>query len=118
MLQPNSKISKPFKSIWFGNFFEPAFNDKQYVKEAICDIKEMGFTSVELDSKSWLDFFQRYEGKPASQYVEMQEYMIDRIKSENLDHWFLAIYLNGDNLYPTIRFSPAVIGEGIVDKRA
>lgn len=109
------KSKKPFKSIWFGNFFEPAYNDKNYIARSIKDIENMGFTSVELDSKSWQDFFDRYEGKDASEYVKMQEYMIQCIKESSLGHWFLAIYLNGDNLYPSIRFSPPVIGEGVID---
>ncbi|ABP68291.1 hypothetical protein Csac_2723 [Caldicellulosiruptor saccharolyticus DSM 8903] len=108
------KSGKPFFNIWFGNFYEPAFSDKKFIENAIEEIKEMGFNSVMLDSKSWADFFDRYAGKSPSQYVEMQEYMMKVIKEKGLSHNFLAIYLNGDNLYPEIRFSPPVLGESIV----
>ncbi len=106
---------KPYINLWFGNFFEPAFSDKKFLKKSIEEIKGLGFNSIQLDSKSWQDFFDRYEGKEASQYIEMQEYMMECIKENDLTHNFLAIYLNGDNLYPSIRYSPAVIGEGIIN---
>lgn len=44
-------------------------------------LKKLGFNSVLLDSKDWEDFRERYEGKPASQYVGMQEFMMEQIKS-------------------------------------
>ncbi len=109
-----NKEGKPYLSLWFGNFFEPAFNSKEFVKEGIHTIKDLGFNNVQLDSKSWQDFFDRYAGGEASDYVRMQEYMMECIKQEGLSHSFLAIYLNGDNLYPNIRFSPPVIGESTV----
>ena len=40
-----------------------------------------------------------------------QEHMISEIQKSGLSHCFLAIYLNGDNLYPNIRYSPPVFGE-------
>ena len=103
----------PFLSLWFGNFFEPAYSDLDFIKNGTSDIKNMGFDTVLTDSKSWQDFFDRYEGKEASQYLRGQEFMQQCIKDEGLSHWFLSLYLCGDNLYPTIRFSPPVIGEGI-----
>jgi hypothetical protein len=78
------------------------------------EIKNMGFNNIELDSKSWQDFFGRYEGGKSSQYVKMQEYMIAKANELDLGHNFLAIYSNGDNLYPNIRFSPPVLGEVVV----
>lgn len=111
MIEKKSK--KPYSSLWFGNFFEPAYNDREYVDRAMEDIRQMGFNSVLLDSKSWQDFWDRYEGKEASPYVAQQEYMMKKIKENDLAHHFLAIYLEGDNLYPKIRFSPPVTGEGI-----
>lgn len=105
---------EPFINIWFGNFYEPAFSDEKFIEEAIKEIKELGFDNVMLDSKTWKDFFERYEGKEASRYVKMQEFMMKTIQKYRLSHNFLAIYLNGDNLYPHIRFSPPVLGEPVV----
>ncbi len=104
---------KPFFSLWFGNFFEPAYSDMQFIADSVSHIKNLGFDHVLMDSKAWQDFFDRYEGKPASQYLRGQEYMMDCLNQNGMQHWFLSIYLCGDNLYPTIRFSPPVIGEGI-----
>lgn len=109
------KADEPYVSLWFGNFFEPAFSNREYIDCAMKDIARMGFNCVLLDSKSWQDFWDRYDGKEASPYVRQQEYMIKKCAENGLCHHFLSIYLNGDNLYPTIRFSPPVIGEGITD---
>jgi hypothetical protein len=109
----DKKHGEPFINIWFGNFYEPAFSDRAFIERAISDIGKMGFNNVMLDSKSWEDFFARYDGEEASPYVEMQEYMIGEIKKWGLAHNFLAIYLNGDNLYPHIRFSPPILGEAV-----
>lgn len=102
-----------FKSIWFGNFYRPAFDDETFVYNTLSSLKEMGFTSVLLDSKAWEDFSQRFKGKPASDYVRMQEYMEKTCKELGLSYEFLSLYLNGDNLYPNIRFSPPIYGESI-----
>lgn len=63
----------------------------------------MGFNSINLDSKPWEDFFARYRGESASQYVGMQEFMMEQAHALGMGHSFLAIYLNGDNLYPVLR---------------
>ncbi len=97
--------------LWFGNFFEPFFSDRDAVRCGIAEIADLGFTSVNLDSKPWEDFFARYRGEPASPYVDMQEFMIAEAKARGLDHTHLALYLCGDNLYPTIRDVPPVRGE-------
>lgn len=110
-----TKSNEPYVSLWFGNFFEPAYSDREYIDHAMKDIVKMGFNTVLLDSKSWQDFWDRYEGKAASPYVEQQEYMMKKCAENGLCHHFLSIYLDGDNLYPKIRFSPPVTGEGIVD---
>ncbi len=104
---------KPFLSLWFGNFFEPAYSDFAFQEQGIKHIKSLNFDHVLLDSKAWEDFFDRYAGAPASLYVAGQEHMMAKCRENELSHWFLSIYLNGDNLYPTIRFSKPVIGEGI-----
>ena len=98
-------------SIWFGNFFEPFFSDRDAVRRGIAEIAELGFNSINLDSKAWEDFFARYRGEPASPYVAMQEFMMQEAASRGLDYTHLALYLCGDNLYPTIRDVPPVRGE-------
>lgn len=98
-------------SIWFGNFFEPFFSDRESVRRGIAEVADLGFTSVNLDSKPWEDFFARYRGEPASPYVAMQEFMMEEAAARGLDYTHLALYLCGDNLYPTIRDVPPVRGE-------
>jgi len=104
----------PLIQLWFGNFFEPWLSNRARVAEAMKDIAGMGFNSVNLDSKPWEDFFARYRGEPASQYVGMQEFMMGQAHSLGMGHSFLAIYLNGDNLYPALRNVPPVRGEEAV----
>jgi hypothetical protein len=101
----------PFLSIWFGNFFEPFFSDREAVRRGIAEVAELGFNSINLDSKPWEDFFARYHGEPASPYVAMQEFMMAEAAKCGLDYTHLALYLCGDNLYPTIRDVPPVRGE-------
>lgn len=98
-------------SIWFGNFFEPFFSDREAVRRGIAEVKALGFTSINLDSKPWEDFFARYRGEPAGPYVAMQEFMMREMRVLGLDYTHLALYLCGDNLYPTIRDVPPVRGE-------
>src|SRR2546421_835981 len=107
-----SNMSKnPFISIWFGNFFEPFYSDRDAVRRGIADVAALGFTTINLDSKPWEDFFARYRGEPASPYVAMQEFMMQEAAARGLDYTHLALYLCGDNLYPTIRDVPPVRGE-------
>jgi hypothetical protein len=98
-------------SVWFGNFFEPFFSDRQSVRRGIAEVAELGFNSINLDSKAWEDFFARYRGEAASPYVAMQEFMMREAATHGLDYTHLALYLCGDNLYPTIRDVPPVRGE-------
>lgn len=107
---------KVFKSIWFGNFYRPAFDDENFVKNTIALLKDTGFTSVLLDSKAWEDFRIRFEGGKASDYVRMQEYMEKTCLMTGMSYEFLSLYLNGDNLYPNIRFSPPIRGESIINR--
>ena len=109
MREKNS--GNPYINLWFGNFFEPAFSSEEFRTEGIDRIRDMGFNSILLDSKAWQDFFDRYAGQEATQYVAAQEHMISEIQKSGLSHCFLAIYLKGDNLYPNIRYSPPVFGE-------
>lgn len=97
--------------LWFGNFFEPFYSDREAVRRGIAEAADLGFTSLNLDSKPWEDFFARYRGEPASQYVGMQEFMMAEARKHGLDWTHLALYLCGDNLYPTIRDVPPVRGE-------
>jgi hypothetical protein len=103
--------NKPMLGIWFGNFFEPFYSDREAVKKGIAEVAALGFNSVNLDSKPWEDFFARYRGEEASQYVGMQEFMMAEAAGNGLDYTCLALYLCGDNLYPTIRDVPPVRGE-------
>ena len=103
--------NRPFISIWFGNFFEPFFSDREAVRRGIAEVAGLGFNSINLDSKAWEDFFARYRGGPASPYVAMQEFMMQEAAARGLDYTHLALYLCGDNLYPTIRDVPPVRGE-------
>ncbi len=97
--------------IWFGNFFEPFFSNRDAVRRGIAEVASLGFNSLNLDSKPWEDFFARYRGEPASPYVGMQEFMMAEAARHGMDYTHLALYLCGDNLYPTIRDVPSVRGE-------
>jgi len=106
-----AKSERPFISIWFGNFFEPFYTDYEATRKGIADVAGLGFNSINLDSKAWEDFFARYRGEPASQYVAMHEFMMTEMAKHGLDYTCLALYLCGDNLYPNIRSVPPVRGE-------
>ena len=75
----DQKTREPYLNIWFGNFYRPAYDDRQFVKESIALLKKLGFNSVLLDTKAWEDFKEHCEGKEASPYVAMQEYMRQEI---------------------------------------
>lgn len=107
-------INEPLMTLWFGNFYRPAFDDRAFVEASARAIREMGFNCVLLDSKAWEDFRERFQGGDASPYVAQQEFMMDVFRREGLCHAFLALYLNGDNLYPNIRFSPPILGESVI----
>ncbi|MDR1188791.1 MAG: hypothetical protein LBK95_15310 [Bifidobacteriaceae bacterium] len=102
---------EPFVSLWFGNFFEPFYSDAGAVEAGVAEAAGLGFTSLNLDSKPWADFFERYAGGPASPYVATQEKMMEAAARRGMDVTCLALYLNGDNLYPAIRDVPPVRGE-------
>jgi hypothetical protein len=40
-------------SMWFGNFFEPFFSDRESVARGIADVAGLGFDCICLDSKPW-----------------------------------------------------------------
>lgn len=111
----DKNTGEPYINVWFGNFYKPAYDDKAFVKKGIALLKDLGFNSVRVDAKAWEDFKTRCEGGPASQYVAMQEYMERELKAQGMSHEFLALYLNADNLYPNIRFSPPIYGESVVN---
>lgn len=106
--------ARPYMNVIFGNFYCPAYEDEAFVDETMKLIKELGFNSVMFDTKAWEDFKERYETGALSQYVKMQEYMGQSALSHGLSYNFLLLYLNGDNLYPHIRFSPPILGEETV----
>jgi hypothetical protein len=106
-----SMTKSPFISIWFGNFFEPFYSDFEATRRGIAEVADLGFNSINLDSKAWADFFARYRSEPASQYVAMHEFMMAEMAKHGIDYTCLALYLCGDNLYPNIRSVPPVRGE-------
>lgn len=105
---------RPYMNVIFGNFYSPAYDDETFVDETMALIKSLGFNSVMFDTKAWEDFKERYESGALSQYVRMQEYMGKSAHNHGLAYNFLLLYLNGDNLYPHIRFSPPIFGEEVV----
>lgn len=105
---------KPYMNVIFGNFYNPAFENEAFVDETMKLIRDLGFNSVMFDTKAWEDFKERYETGALSQYVKMQEYMGESAHRHGLAYNFLLLYLNGDNLYPHIRFSPPIFGEETV----
>lgn len=109
----NKRDGRPYMNVIFGNFYRPAFDDEAFVDETMGLIKELGFNSVMFDTKAWEDFRERYETGALSQYVKMQEYMGESACRHGLFYNFLLLYMNGDNLYPHIRFSPPIFGEEI-----
>ena len=109
----SKRIDEPLMALWFGNFYRPAYDDREFVDESMREIAGMGFNCVELDSKAWVDFRERCRGGEASGYVAQQEYMMQAAQRAGLAYMFLALYLNGDNLYPHIRFSPPIYGESV-----
>ena len=108
------RITEPLMTLWFGNFYRPAFDDRAFIDQSVRSIRDMGFNCIQLDSKAWEDFQARFAGGEASDYVAQQEYMLEAIHREGLAHSFMALYLNGDNLYPNVRFSPPIYGESVV----
>lgn len=106
-------IHEPLLTVWFGNFYSPAYDDQAFVDQSMADIRRAGFNCVLLDTKAWEDFRQRCEGGDASPYVAQQEYMMGAAARAGLGYAFLSLYLNGDNLYPNIRFSPPIYGESV-----
>lgn len=114
-MQLTSKTdNRPYMNVIFGNFYSPAFDDEKFVDETMGLIKKLGFNSVMFDTKAWEDFKERYETGALSQYVKMQEYMGESAHRHGLSYNFLLLYLNGDNLYPHIRYSPPIFGEETV----
>jgi hypothetical protein len=100
---------KPYINVMFGNFYSPAYDDERFVDDTMQLIKRLGYNSVMLDTKAWEDFKERYETGT------LQEYMEQSALKRGLSYNFLVLYLNGDNLYPHIRFSPPIYGEEVVN---
>ena len=111
----SKEIREPLFAVWFGNFYRPAFDDRAFLDASMKVIARLGFNYVELDSKAWEDFRDRFAGGEASDYVAQQEYMMEAAGREGLAYMFMALYLNGDNLYPHIRFSPPIHGESVTN---
>lgn len=110
----DDKTGAPVIGVWMGNFYSPAFDDGAYIQDTVGMLAELGFNSIELDVKAWEDLRDRYAGGAASQYVWALERTMQAIRENGLSYMFLALYLNADNLYPNIRFSPPIYGESVV----
>lgn len=106
--------NRPYINVIFGNFYSPAYDDEAFIDETMQLVKKLGFNSVMFDTKAWEDFKERYDTGALSQYVKMQEYMGKAARAHGLGYNYLLLYLNGDNLYPHIRFSPPIFGEETV----
>lgn len=106
-------MNKPFKAVWFGNFYRPAYDDREYCAKTAELIARLGFTSCVLDCKDWEDIRARCAGGEASQYVKSLEWTMEALGANGIGHTYLSMYLNGDNLYPDIRFSAPVFGESV-----
>lgn len=91
----DEKTKEPYINIWFGNFYRPAYDDKEFVKEAIVLLKKLGFNSVLLDAKAWEDFRERYEGKEASPYVSIFEYTQKELENADFPMSFWHFILTG-----------------------
>lgn len=109
------RTNEPFINIWFGNFYKPAYDDKEFIEREIKELKRLGFNGVQLDTKAWEDFAERFSGGEASQYVAQQEYMMKVCIENGISYNFLTLYLCADNLYPNIRFSPPIFGESVTN---
>ena len=109
------KTGEPYINVWFGNFYYPAYDGVEFIRDAIAALRACGFNSIMLDSKAWEDFSERYCGGEASTYVKTQEFMQTCILEAGMSYEHLSLYLNGDNLYPTIRFSPPIYGESVTN---
>ena len=48
----SSRSKKPFINIWFGNFYCPAYDNKDFVDQMMGQIAQLGFTDVMLDAKT------------------------------------------------------------------
>lgn len=94
---------RPMLSVWFGNFFEPFLSDRAAVRKGLEDVKAMGFNQIVLDSKLWKDFSAFFQGSEASDYIDMQLYIVEQCRELGLGVSFLALYNCGDNLHPAIR---------------
>lgn len=107
---------RPHFSLWFGNFFEPYYSDRELVREGMKEIADMGFNSIILDSKLWEDFTAFFKTGEESAYVAMQRYMIDQCAKNGMGVNFLTLFYNGDNLYPHIRDSRPDILSPVIDR--
>ena len=112
----DQKTKEIYCNIWFGHFYRPAYDDEQFLEETVQLLRSLGFNSVLMDMKDWEDLALRAQGGEASQYVKAAEILQQALIRAGMSYEFLALYLNGDNLYPHIRFSPPIYGESVIDE--
>lgn len=108
-------MGRPLFTAWFGNFFEPYFSDEEACRRGLEDLKNMGFNGIVLDSKLWTNFTEYFESGKESPYVRMQKYIVEQCRRLGLGVTFLALYCNGDNLYPDIYDYPPDFVEQPID---
>jgi hypothetical protein len=108
------KTGKVLTGIWFGNFYRPAYDDANFIRKAVHLLRDLNFNCVFQDAKDWEDLHERCLGGEASRYVKALEQTQEALEDEGLSHAFLALYLNGDNLYPGHPFQPPA-ARGICD---
>ena len=73
-----------FLSLWFGHFYRPAYDHRDFISQAMGLIIDLGLNTILLDSKAWEDFQERFQGKDVSPYVAMQEFMMEEATRHNL----------------------------------
>lgn len=110
------RTGRAFAPIWFGHFFEPAYSDAGFVRKMTDGLYDLGFTTVVQDAKDWEDLRDRCSGGKGSPYTDMMEVMQKAADDAGLTYTFLLLYLNGDNLYPEIRFSAPIREAGVYEE--
>ena len=39
-------ITEPLMTLWFGNFYRPAFDDRAFIDQSVRSIRDMGFNCI------------------------------------------------------------------------
>ena len=106
MLHNNAENRRPLFASWFGTLFEPYYSDFEAAASAIDEMRALGINCVVLDSKLWREFSEFFRDGTENHYVAMQRRVINRCRDIGMGVSFLALYHNGDNLWPKLHDSP------------